>query len=158
MDSELDYLNNFDYTLKIVKCRDVNTPTNKSIDNAGYDIYIPNDFKPVILKTGDIIKIPSGLKLIIPKRHYIKLTDRSSVSLKGLKTLAPIIDCNYTGEFSIVLININNKDIELKPGLKIAQIILQEYKTFNIVMTSEYELNKIKTDRSDKGFGSSGAF
>jgi dUTP pyrophosphatase len=146
--------------LRLIKVRDVDTPIITSIGNAGVDIAVPNDFKETKLKPHTNIRIKSGLRALIPKGYYLFMADRSSVSTKmGLKVVAPIIDSNYTGEFSICLYNYTNKSVSIEPGMRLAQIILQKYTCPTLIVEDmKSDIDIPMTDRGNKGFGSNGLY
>ncbi len=90
---------------------------------------------------------------------YMKITDRSGIASKtNLHVKAGVIDQTYRGEIGIVIQNCGNRisgsDFEkIKKGQKIAQGIVD--------VLPKTSINKVEniykeTDRSDKGFGSSG--
>jgi dUTPase len=66
-----------------------------------------------------------------------------------------IHNCSYTGEVKVILFNVNNHEFVVNKGMKIAQAVLTSVvngKWVNLV--NKKEINK--TDRADKGFGSTG--
>ena len=149
--------------LQIKKVKDTKTPEVGRLDDCGYDCFIPNSFCHfnklrdtiefyVKLKPHTQIKIPLGLCFNIPEGYGLFCFDRSSVSTKlGLKILAPVIDPSYTGEVSACVYNYTNKDIILKPGMKIIQLVLLPYIKPEIEIVDNIIKN---TTRGDKGFGS----
>ena len=80
---------------------------------------------------------------------------RSGLSSNHLITLinSPgLIDPGYTGELIVPLINHGEKNYKIKRGDRIAQLV------FINVQNIEFEVvnNHIDSERSDKGFGSTG--
>ena len=49
--------------------------------------------------------------------------DRSSMAARGLATTGGVIDAGYRGEILIVMTNLGDKEVELKAGEKIAQMV-----------------------------------
>lgn len=137
----------------IEKVKDVNTPLNSSINNCGYDLFIPNDFEDYILKPNKQIKIKSGLKFCIPDGYGLFAFERSSVGMKGLKCISPVIDPNYRGEISICVFNYSDKNIRIMAGQRLIQVVLLPYIKPKLKIVRKIPEN---TDRNDKGFGSSG--
>ena len=141
-------------TMKIIKCKDVRTPEIGRLNDCGYDMFVPNDFKKQILKPHQQIKIPLGIKFNIQNGYGLFCFDRSSVSTKiGLKVIAPVIDPSYIGEISACVFNYTNKDVELNPGMKIIQLVLLKYEKPQLEVVEDFG---IKTERGEKGFGSTG--
>ena len=52
--------------MKIVKVRNVKTPTRGTGLSAGLDFYIPEDFEAKQIWPGESINIPSGIRARIP--------------------------------------------------------------------------------------------
>jgi len=143
--------------IKIVKIRDVNTPIRGYSTDAGLDLYIPNDFKKVILKPNDGILIPSGIKIEIPYGYAGIFLNKSSIGMKGLIVAGQVIDTFYSGEVHIDLHNISNNDITLIPGMKIAQILLIPVLYLQPLIVDENDLYKTMKEnryREGNGFGS----
>ena len=73
----------------------------------------------------------------------------------GLDTLAGVIDQDYTGEVKVVLQNLDlNQPFVIRPGYRIAQLILENYTTVDVVEVPS-ECTQL-TDRGAAGFGSTG--
>ena len=66
--------------MKVQKLRNVKTPNRGTEASAGIDFYVPEDFETTILKSGESILIPSGIKVhfldneafFLHKNHYLK--------------------------------------------------------------------------------------
>ena len=63
-----------------------------------------------------------------------------------------VIDEDYTGEVKLLLINHSDKQYHIWEGDRIAQLILEQIKTPETMMTTELQ----PTIRGNKGFGSTG--
>lgn len=140
--------------IKIAKIRDVKDPTSGSPMSAGIDLYIPNDFESQILYPNRSIKIPSGLKMIIPENQCGIIMNKSSIGSQGILVGAELIDSDYRGEIHIDLHNVGIAPFQLTAGQKITQIVIQSYSNdFTIVNSSDIINN---TTRGIGGFGSTG--
>ncbi len=108
---------------------------------------------PHTLASGETAPIPTGLAMQFPSTHGALVEDRSGLALRGLTTLAGVIDPGYRGELKIVLTNLSPNPIEIKAGDRIAQLrIVQRIEaTFEEVESLE------ETHRNEGGFGSTGA-
>jgi dUTP pyrophosphatase len=72
----------------------------------------------------------------------------------GLDIGAGVVDPDYQGELKVVLFNHDPKQtFIIRPGYRIAQLILERYEVVPIEETNEFEF---VTDRGTHGFGSSG--
>ena len=96
--------------------------------------------------------IATGLAMAFPAGYGALVEDRSGLAVKGLTTLAGVIDPGYRGEIKVVLINITDAPITLAAGDRIAQL--------RIVERIEAEFEEVDdldaTHRGEGGFGSTG--
>ena len=129
-------------------------PSIGTKNSAGIDFYIPDNFKNTILEPKEIIKIPLGVKTIIPEGYYGEFKDRSSIGSKGIIKLAGIIDSDYRGELILVLQNNSDSGFILKSGMKIIQLIIKPYLLNNLKEITIQDFTNDITDRNDGGFGS----
>jgi dUTP pyrophosphatase len=125
-------------------------PTRTHTDDAGLDLYAAVD---VPYRPGEVFIVPTNVAVAIDKGYVGLMRDRSSVSKTGLKVTAGVVDAGYTGEMSVVLINLSGLHGCIKAGAKIAQFIIIPISLPNVVEVDNLE----ETERGCKGFGSSGA-
>lgn len=105
------------------------------------------------LEQGQRMLIKTGIAIEIPEGYVGLIWPRSGLSIKkGTDILAGVIDSNYRGEIGIVLLNTGYDDLIVKPGERIAQLLIQP------IVNVEVEEVEILTDsiRGNKGFGSTG--
>lgn len=97
-------------------------PTYAHEEDAGFDIYLPEDFT---IKAHEFGKIaPTGLKMAIPSGYELQIRPRSGNSVKTTLRVANApgtIDCGYCNEIGIICDNIGDEDLEFKAGDRIAQ-------------------------------------
>lgn len=113
----------------------VKIPQRDSDATAGYDICLLND---ITLKSGEIIKLPTGLKCFFEKDEVLLLVVRSSMGFKyniRLCNQVGVIDSDYynnqdnEGHIWIKIQNESNQDVEFKRGDAIVQGIFLKYLT-----------------------------
>ena len=74
------------------------------------------------------------------------------MAVKGIDVSAGVIDRDYRGEVKVLLHNHGSATLEVKPGDRIAQLIVER-----IAMVDIEEVENLDaTERGDKGFGSTG--
>jgi len=104
------------------------------------------------LAPGETVAIPTGIALGFPAGYGALIEDRSGMALRGLTTLAGVIDPGYRGEIKVVLTNLADAAQTVFPGDRIAQL--------RIVARLEAEFEEVEslddTVRSIRGFGSTG--
>jgi dUTP pyrophosphatase len=79
------------------------------------------------LQPGEAKLVPTGLRFAIPEGYEIQVRPRSGLALKhGVTVLnSPgTIDADYRGELGIILINHGKEPFIIKPGMRIAQIVV----------------------------------
>ena len=104
------------------------------------------------LAPGEIKAIPTGLAFEFPPEFGALVHDRSGMALKGICTLAGVIDPGYRGELKVVLINLGKESFQINAGDRIAQL--------RIIRRMEVEFTEAAavspTERDAGGFGSTG--
>ncbi len=106
----------------------------------------------VIVPSATVL-VPTGVAMEFPSTHGALVEDRSGLAVKGITTLAGVIDPGYRGEIRVVVTNLSVVPVEVKPGDRIAQL--------RIVRRIEAEFVEVaqlgEAARGAGGFGSTGA-
>lgn len=129
-------------------------PVYKTEGAAGADIcaYLKEN---IILKKGEHVLVPTGLKFEIPSGYEIQVRPRSGLAAKNGVTVLNTpgtIDSDYRGEVKVVLINLGKEDFTICNGDRIAQIVAAPVTQALFEKTDELS----DTDRGEGGFGSTG--
>jgi dUTP pyrophosphatase len=143
--------------IEYVKTRNVKSPGYGSSDAVGIDFYIPDSSPVIIIPPHGDAKIPSGIKVKLPKKTALISFNKSGISTnKKLVIGAQVVDPDYQGEVHIHLLNTSGKEQVFNPGDKATQFIhLPIYKAKMILRSSAEEMYEgKKTDRGEGGFGS----
>ena len=119
--------------------------------DTGYDVFGVNEV--IVPKRGSVIA-PVGLKLAsITPGFWFRVEPRSGLGFKSnIQPHLGVIDNQYRGDLSIKLYNFGDEDVVLAKGVAVAQLII--YKIINADMSWTDKVDK--TERGEKGFGSSG--
>lgn len=115
------------------------------------------------LTSSDLHKMPPGsravvgtnLRIAIPRSHVGLICPRSGLAARhGVTVLnAPgVVDSDYRGEIKVVLANLGEEEYVVKPGDRIAQLLLTP-RSLGIFVPCE---TLDETARGDGGFGSTG--
>ncbi len=113
---------------------------------ANEDVIIP-PLKRVLVSTGIALEIPIG--------YEVQVRPKSGLAInKGLTLLNTpgTIDAGYRGELKVILVNLGQELIEIKKGMKIAQLVLAKVFVANILESETLS----ESERQDGGFGSTG--
>jgi dUTP pyrophosphatase len=128
-------------------------PTRAHRGDAGLDLYALEGAtlgpgERVSVRTGIAVEIPEGRAgLVLPRSG---LADRHGIALVNAPGL---IDSGYRGEIRVLLLNTDRAErFEIRPGDRIAQLVLVAVEAPGVIVVDELELS----ERGSGGFGSSG--
>ena len=131
-----------------------NLPHYGSDHAAGADVRA-NITQDIILAPGSSTLVPTGLRFAIPEGYEIQVRPRSGLALKNQITVLNTpgtIDADYRGEVGVILINHGKENFVIKPGMRIAQLIVAAVVQARFVRSEELAL----TARGAGGFGHTG--
>lgn len=140
--------------VKIVNTSPYPTPEYKTEGSAGMDLYANTVFETTIAPLQRVL-VPTGIYIELPKGYEAQVRPRSGLAAKnGITVLNTpgTIDSDYRGEIKVILVNLSNEDFVLKPGERIAQMVVAKHERV------EWEEVKVleATERGEGGFGSTG--
>ena len=136
------------------------SPERANPSDAGLDVfYSPdNPFNKMHIATKSCRIIPTGLKFDIPHGYMLEVKNRSSIAAKRqLLVGACVIDSGYEGEVFVNLHNVGVESQTLKPGDKIAQLVMIPVVHFRPVEIPEDTLYTYPTTISARGDGALGS-
>jgi dUTP pyrophosphatase len=123
-------------------------------EDLGYDLFA---LEGIVLAPRRTVKVRTGIS--VEARHPrtgeplgLLVRDRSSMAARGVATTAGVIDAGYRGEILVLMTNLGEMALELKPGEKVAQMIPIPVLTGDVETVESLE----DSARAEKGFGSSG--
>ena len=95
--------------------------------------------------------IGTGIAIALPHGTYARIAPRSGLAFRyGITTNTGVIDADYRGEVKVLLVNLKEKDYEVKEGDRIAQIIIERIYDKDFKEVKQLD----DTERSTSGFGS----
>ena len=125
-------------------------PAYSSEGAAGADLVASEG---VTVAPGGRAAVPTGLHLQLPHGHVGLVWPRSGLAVKhGIDTLAGVIDSDYRGEVRVVLVNHGGTPFEIKPGDRIAQLLVQRVERAGFTRVEALA----ESERGTNGFGSTG--
>ncbi len=110
---------------------------------------------PLTLAPLERVAVPTGIALEIPPRFEGQVRPRSGRALsEGLAMVnSPgTIDADYRGEVKVILVNLGTAPIMIRPGDRIAQLIIAPVARAEVVEVTGLE----PSSRADGGFGHTG--
>ena len=129
-------------------------PTRGSAGAAGIDLYA-DATEPVAIHPGQHVMLHTNIVAEIPSGYFGAVYARSGIAVRcGLRptTCVSVIDDDYRGEIGLPIRNDSDKVQIVKPGERIAQMVIQKYYPVEVVEVDEVS----GTERGAGGFGSTG--
>ncbi|KAM0883463.1 hypothetical protein ACQ4PT_031625 [Festuca glaucescens] len=125
-------------------------PRRGSAFAAGYDL---SSAVEVTVPARGKALVATDLSIAIPEGTYARVAPRSGLALKhSIDVGAGVIDADYRGPVGVVLFNHSEVDFAVKPGDRIAQLIIQMIATPEVAEVEDLDA----TVRGEGGFGSTG--
>lgn len=135
-------------------------PFRRSTPGAiGFDLYAnigtPRDVAP-----GSRWRFDTGIGIALPDGIGALVQPRSGLALHhGVFAITGVIDLDYRGDISVLLVNASKEVYQVKPGDRIAQLVLVQIPNVHVLeaiddMVPSDELGI--TERGAGGFGSTG--
>ena len=141
--------------LKIKKLENfVSMPEYKTSGASAMDLVAAIN-EDVIIPSGEIRMIPTGIAIELPHNTEAQVRSRSGLAIKsGIAVVNGIgtIDEDYRGEICVGLINHSKVDFKISRGDRIAQMAIMEVLKPTIIVADDLS----DTARAAGGFGSTG--
>lgn len=144
--------------IKIIDPRigdDFNLPEYQTDGSAGVDLQACID-QTVSIQPGDTELIPSGIAIHIkdPSLAAVLLPRSGLGHKKGLVlgNLVGLIDSDYQGQVFISCWNRGSEQIDIEPGMRIAQMVFLPVEQVNFNVVEDFD----ESERGSGGFGHTG--
>lgn len=140
--------------IKVINRSAFELPSYATPLSAGMDVRA-NLAEPIVLKPLERTLVPTGLFVELPEGCELQVRPRSGLAIKhGVTVLnSPgTVDADYRGEIRVVLVNLSAEPFEIKPGERIAQMVIARHEVAEWQLTEELS----DTERGTGGFGSTG--
>lgn len=132
-------------------------PSYMTTQSAGMDV-CANISEPITLKPLARFAVPTGLYVALPAGYELQVRPRSGLALRTGITVVNspgTIDADYRGEIRVPLINLSSEDTLIRPGERIAQIVLGRHEVVSWAAVDDVSALPT-TERGSGGFGSTG--
>jgi dUTP pyrophosphatase len=139
--------------LQIARLRpEATIPERAYSGDAGLDLA---SCEHVELAPGERATVGTGLAVAIPAGHAGFVQPRSGLAMRhgiALVNSPGLIDSGYRGELRVVVLNTDRvNSFTIKPGMRIAQLVVMRLPEFELVEVTELP----ESERGVRGFGSS---
>ena len=137
--------------MKLKVCLDngAKMPTKAHYWDAGFDLYC---IKGAVIRGRASMCFDTGVHIEIPKGYVGFLKSKSGLNVLHSLVGEGVIDSGYTGSIIVKLYNNSDTYYSVKDGDKISQIVILPIPSVELEEVRSLE----KTERGDRGFGSSG--
>ena len=95
-------------------------PARSTAGAAGYDLY---SFEECVIAPRSFRLVRTGLTTEFSPFWVAVIFDRSGYAARGLHRFAGIIDCDFRGEWKVILYNTTDKDVHIRLNDRIAQFL-----------------------------------
>jgi len=133
---------------------DASLPRSMTDRAAGLDLAAAID-EPLVLSPLGRARVGTGLAISLPEGYEAQIRPRSGLAARSGVTLlnSPgTIDADYRGEIGILLVNLGSEPVTIRPGDRIAQMIVAP--VCRVEFEEVVELDA--TSRGRGGFGHTG--
>lgn len=133
---------------------DLPVPHYQTERSAGMDLYAAVSSN-LILEPGDIVMVPTGIRLALSRGFEAQIRPRSGLALKygiGLMNSPGTVDEDYRGIVGVILFNFGKEPFVIRRGDRIAQMVISRVEQAQVQVVSELPGSL----RGDGGFGSTG--
>ena len=140
--------------IKVINKSGFDLPRYEPVRAAGLGVRASNE-ETVTVKPLERVLVPTGLYVELPEGYEMQVRPRSGLAAKfGLTVLnSPgTVDPDYRGEIKVILVNLSNEPFELRPGERVAQLVVAQFARVEWEPVSELS----ETERGAGGFGSTG--
>ena len=140
--------------VKVINRSAYGLPQYETGQAAGLDVRA-NITESITLGPLERALVPTGLYVELPEGYEMQVRPRSGLAAKhglSLVNSPGTVDPDYRGEIKVILVNLSNTPYELKPGERVAQLVVARFTRV------EWESVEVlgKTERGAGGFGSTG--
>ena len=109
----------------------------------------------IVIQPHEIKLVPTGISISLPLGYEAQIRPRSGLALKHGITFVNTpgtIDSDYRGVISLIMTNLGKEPYIIKPGARVAQMVIQE-----VIQADIEEVQELSsTVRSEGGFGHTG--
>ena len=140
--------------VKVINRSAYGLPQYETGQAAGLDVRA-NITESITLGPLERALVPTGLYVELPEGYEMQVRPRSGLAAKhglSLVNSPGTVDPDYRGEIKVILVNLSNTPYELKPGERVAQLVVARFTRV------EWECVEVlgETERGAGGFGSTG--
>ena len=127
-------------------------PAYQTKGSAGADL-VSVEEKTLI--PGETAMVSTGFSMEIPDGYEVQIRPRSGLAAKHSITVTNspgTVDSDFRGEVKVILTNLGKADFTIKPGDRVAQMVVAKVEQPEFELVDELS----ETERGEGGFGSTG--
>ena len=115
--------------VKVINRSAYGLPQYETGQAAGLDVRA-NITESITLGPLERALVPTGLYVELPEGYEMQVRPRSGLAAKhglSLVNSPGTVDPDYRGEIKVILVNLSNTPYELKPGERVAQLVVARF-------------------------------
>lgn len=148
----LDYFEKYYTNINVALDEGAIAPKRAHDEDGGLDLYMPQNYEPVVLRSGEAVTIDTGVHMEIPRGYVGLIAAKSGLNVNFGITSTGVVDSGYTGSIRVKLYNHGQMHHRFEGGDKISQILI-----LPVLLCGINVVDKIDGgERGDNGFGSTG--
>lgn len=125
-------------------------PRRSNDTDAGFDL---SSCEAAVIGPWTTGAVDTGIAIAAPSGTYGRIAPRSGLALRqSIDVLGGVTDPGYTGPIKVILANHSSRALEIQPGHRIAQLILEMFIAAPVLEVPSLQA----TSRGALGFGSTG--
>jgi dUTP pyrophosphatase len=132
--------------IEVIKFDNYKAPDRAHYNDSGADVFAAED---TMLWPHSVIKVPTGVGIILPDGYDAVIHCKSGLSSKGIWASNAPIDAGYRGEIHAILYNTTDHKVQIKAGEKVGQLVIRP------VIYADF-VTDLNDTRGVGGFGSTG--
>ena len=129
-------------------------PNRAHEHDAGLDLFTKVNMSETEVPAFGSKVFDTGVHVAIPAGYVGDVKSKSGLMMNYDITTDGTVDCGYTGSIRVKLFNHSCRAVVIRPGQKIAQLVIKAIITPEVELTDRME----DTERGSGGFGSTGEF
>ena len=98
-------------------------PVKDTEGSAGYSLFSVDDY---VLQPHQRQSIDTGLAVEIPPGCYGRIAPKSGLAKNyGIDVLGGVVDRDFRGRVTVILLNTGDKELYIRPGYRVAQLMIE---------------------------------
>ena len=138
--------------VKVINRSAYGLPQYETGQAAGLDVRA-NITESITLGPLERALVPTGLYVELPEGYEMQVRPRSGLAAKhglSLVNSPGTVDPDYRGEIKVILVNLSNTPYELKPGERVAQLVVARFTRVESARRSAARADSVRPGQNNR--------